>query len=77
MGSGLGGGFQRIFDHCLLLALADDDADGVVFVWQLDLLIERHEVELHFAFVLGLKFADFELYGDQAFQRPVVSNKSM
>ena len=62
---GLDGGLQRIFDHGFFLALADDDADGIVFVWELNLLIERHEVELHFAFVFGLEFTDFELHCDQ------------
>jgi hypothetical protein len=62
---------QGVLHHFLVLRGAKQDADGGAFVWFAHVAVERFEVELQFAQMLGLKLVDLELDGHEAVEPPV------
>ena len=62
---------QDIFDNRAILLLAENDADGRIFVFLADLPVQRGQVELHLADELRLEFADLQINCDQTAQAAV------
>ena len=67
--------WQGHFDDGVVFVLAEDNADGGVFFWQLDLAVVVVDVHLHLSNVLVLQFADFQVKEDEAAQEPVVKHQ--
>lgn len=67
--------WQSHFDDGVVFVLAEDDADGGVFLWQFDLAVVVVDVHLHLSNVLVLEFADFQVKEDEAAQKPVVKHQ--
>lgn len=66
---------QGHFNDGVVFVLAEDNADGGVFFWQLDLAVVVVDVHLHLPDVLVLQFADFQVKEDEAAQEPVVKHQ--
>lgn len=66
---------QGHFDNGVVFVLAENDADGGVFLWQFDLAVVVVDVHLHLSDVLVLEFADFQVKEDEAAQKPVVKHQ--
>src|SRR4051812_45704940 len=66
---------QGVIDFRAVFALADDDADRRVLSLNAYRFIERGQVELHLAGVLGLKSASLQLDSYQALELAVVEEK--
>ena len=59
---------QGVFNHGFIFIPADDDSNGRVFVRKAFLRVERFEIKLHLAFVLGLERSHFEFNRHQGAQ---------
>src|SRR5512139_1636536 len=57
---------QRILHDGPPLLLAENDADGWIFLRQADALVQGSQIELHLAHELRLKLSDFQLNRYQA-----------
>ena len=66
---------QSHFDDGVVFVLAEDDADGGVFLWQFDLAVVVVDLHLHLSDVLVFEFADFQVKEDEAAQEPVVKHQ--
>ena len=62
---------ERVFDHLVILASAQQHPDGRVLVRLSDISIQRLDVEGELAQVLGLEAADFQFDGHKAVQTAV------
>ncbi len=63
------------FDMFGVFAGAEDEADRGCFAFDFFVAFEVAEVEFHLAFEGGVKFADFEVNGDEAFEAAVVEEE--
>ncbi len=63
------------FDMFGVFASAEDEADRGFFAFDFFVAFEVAEVEFHLAFEGGVKFADFEVNGDEAFEAAVVEEE--
>lgn len=56
---------ERVFDDLFVFGGAEQHADGGIFVGLAVIAVERFEIEVELAQMLGFKAAGFELDGDQ------------
>jgi hypothetical protein len=63
------------FDVFGVFACAEDEADGGFFAFDFFVAFEVAEVEFHLAFEGGVKFTDFEVDRDEAFEATVVEEE--
>lgn len=66
---------QGVFGNYLVLALAQQQADGGAILWMLELGIHRSEVKAQLAQVLGLELAGLELDHHVAAQLEVIEQQ--
>ena len=62
---------KRVFDDFVILAGAEQNADGWLLVWLANIPIQRLQVKVQFAEKLRLELADLQFNGNQAIYPPM------